>query len=123
MKGGWNYRCTGNGVWGGTYKRRCLDVGSARSFASLREAGGAGIYQILWWAVGYNVIAFPLAASVFYPFTLSPEISAQSMSGSQAVVAINALLLKGTKLAGIRRTRAEGTASGKAVSGEPAYNS
>ena len=102
MKGGWNYRCAGNGVWGGTNKRRCLDVVSLRSFASLRGAGGAGIYQILWWAVGYNVIAFPVAAGVFYPFTLSPELAALSMSGSSAVVAINALMLKRTRLAGIK---------------------
>lgn len=59
------------------------------------------MHQNLWWAVGYNVIAFPLAAGVFYPFTLSPEIAALSMSGSSAVVAINALMLKRTKLEGI----------------------
>jgi Cu2+-exporting ATPase len=53
--------------------------------------------------VGYNVIAFPLAAGVFYPFTLSPEVAALSMSGSSAIVAINALMLKRTRLAGIRR--------------------
>ena len=39
------------------------------------------MHQNLWWAVGYNVIAFPLAAGVFYPFTLSPAIAALSMSG------------------------------------------
>ncbi|MBT9491933.1 MAG: HAD-IC family P-type ATPase, partial [Paucibacter sp.] len=70
------------------------------SRATLRK-----MHQNLWWAVGYNVIAFPLAAGVFYPFTLSPEIAALSMSGSSAVVAINALLLKRTKLAGIRQAR------------------
>ncbi len=67
------------------------------SRATLRK-----MHQNLYWAVGYNVIAFPLAAGVFYPFTLSPEIAALSMSGSSAVVAINALLLKRTKLAGIK---------------------
>jgi len=51
------------------------------------------------------VIAFPLAAGVFYPFTLSPEVAALSMSGSSAIVAINALMLKRTKLAGIRSPR------------------
>ncbi len=58
------------------------------------------MHQNLWWAVGYNVIAFPLAAGVFYPFVLSPEVAALSMSGSTLVVAINALMLKRTKLAG-----------------------
>ena len=68
------------------------------SRATLRK-----MHQNLWWAVGYNVIAFPLAAGVLYPFVLSPAIAALSMSGSSAVVAINALLLKRTKLVGIHR--------------------
>ena len=66
------------------------------SRATLRK-----MHQNLWWAVGYNVIAFPLAAGLFFPFTLSPEVAALSMSGSSAVVAINALLLKRTRVAGI----------------------
>ena len=74
------------------------------SRATLRK-----MHQNLWWAVGYNVIAFPLAAGVFYPFTLSPEIAALSMSGSSAVVAINALMLKRTKLAGIKTVRPPGS--------------
>jgi P-type Cu2+ transporter len=68
------------------------------SRATLRK-----MHQNLWWAVGYNVIAFPLAAGVLYPFLLRPEIAALTMSGSSALVAINALLLKRTKLAGITR--------------------
>ncbi|MDO8777205.1 MAG: heavy metal translocating P-type ATPase [Burkholderiaceae bacterium] len=74
------------------------------SRATLRK-----MHQNLWWAVGYNVIAFPLAAGVFYPFTLSPEVAALSMSGSSALVAINALMLKRTKLAGIKPARPKGT--------------
>jgi P-type Cu2+ transporter len=66
------------------------------SHATLRK-----MHQNLWWAVGYNVIAFPLAAGVLYPFLLGPSIAA--MSGSSALVAINALMLKRTKLTGIRR--------------------
>ena len=73
------------------------------SRATLRK-----MHQNLWWAVGYNMIAFPLAAGVFYPFTLSPEVAALSMSGSSAIVAINALLLKRTKLAGIKQVRPPG---------------
>ena len=61
------------------------------------------MHQNLWWAVGYNAIAFPLAAGVLYPFVLSPEVAAISMSGSTLIVAINALMLKRTKLAGIRQ--------------------
>jgi len=63
------------------------------SRATLRK-----MHQNLWWAVGYNVIAFPLAAGVLYPITLSPEVAAMAMSGSSALVAINALLLKRTRL-------------------------
>jgi Cu2+-exporting ATPase len=77
------------------------------SRATLRK-----MHQNLWWAVGYNVIAFPLAAGVLYPFVLSPEVAALSMSGSTLIVAVNALMLKRTKLAGIRqpgKTAAPGT--------------
>jgi Cu2+-exporting ATPase len=62
--------------------------------------------QNLWWAAGYNILAFPLAAGVFYPslgILLSPWIAAVSMSGSSLIVAVNALLLKWTRLPGIRR--------------------
>ena len=76
-----------------------LDVVGAieLSRATLRK-----MHQNLAWAVGYNTIAFPLAAGVFYPFTLSPEIAALSMSGSSAIVAINALMLKRTRITSIR---------------------
>ncbi len=49
----------------------------------------------LVWAVGYNVVAIPLAAGVLYPnFVLSPAMGAVLMSLSTIVVAINASLLK-----------------------------
>jgi Cu2+-exporting ATPase len=51
--------------------------------------------QNLWWAVGYNVIAIPLAAGVLYPwFVLSPAMGAVLMSLSTIIVAINAQLLR-----------------------------
>jgi Cu2+-exporting ATPase len=58
--------------------------------------------QNLFWAVLYNAAAFPAAAGLFYPLVISPEIAALSMSGSSALVAINALLLKRTSLEGIQ---------------------
>lgn len=57
--------------------------------------------QNLGWAVGYNVIALPLAAGVFQPslgLVLRPEIAALSMSGSSLIVAVNALMLKRLRL-------------------------
>lgn len=59
------------------------------------------MHQNLSWAIGYNAIALPIAAGVFYSslgLKLSPEIAALSMSGSSVIVAVNALLLKRLKL-------------------------
>lgn len=70
------------------------------SRATLRK-----MHQNLWWAAGYNTIAFPIAAGLFYPafgLILRPEIAAISMSGSSLLVAVNALMLKNTKLEGIK---------------------
>ncbi|HEY6977806.1 MAG TPA: heavy metal translocating P-type ATPase [Chitinophagaceae bacterium] len=51
--------------------------------------------QNLAWAVGYNIIAIPLAAGVLSPyFILSPALGAILMSLSTVIVAINARLLK-----------------------------
>jgi len=65
------------------------------SRATLRK-----MHQNLYWAAGYNVIAFPLAAGLLYPLLLSPEIAAVAMSGSSVLVAVNALLLKRHRLSG-----------------------
>ncbi|MCC7486620.1 MAG: HAD-IC family P-type ATPase, partial [Burkholderiales bacterium] len=65
------------------------------------------MHQNLWWAVGYNVIAFPVAAGMLYPLTISPELAALAMSGSSLIVAMNALLLKRAKLAGLDANRDE----------------
>jgi Cu2+-exporting ATPase len=70
------------------------------SRATLRK-----MHQNLWWAAGYNIIAFPIAAGLFYPafgLILRPEIAAISMSGSSLLVAVNALMLKNTKLEGLK---------------------
>jgi Cu2+-exporting ATPase len=82
------------------------------SKATLRK-----MHQNLWWAVGYNVIAFPIAAGVFYPFVLSPQVAALAMSGSSALVAINALLLKRTKLTGLHREAAQPVRQDESVAG------
>ena len=57
--------------------------------------------QNLAWAIGYNVIALPIAAGVFEPafgLVLRPEIAALSMSGSSIIVAVNAIMLKRLRL-------------------------
>lgn len=51
--------------------------------------------QNLAWAVGYNVIAIPLAAGILFPyFVLSPAMGAVLMSLSTVIVALNAQLLR-----------------------------
>jgi P-type Cu2+ transporter len=79
------------------------------SRATLRK-----MHQNLFWAVGYNVIAFPAAAGVFYPLVVSPEVAALAMSGSSALVAVNALLLKRTRLEGIHAVRSGSVAASSA---------
>ncbi|WP_425561369.1 heavy metal translocating P-type ATPase [Microbacterium pumilum] len=57
--------------------------------------------QNLGWAVGYNIVALPIAAGVFVAslgIMLSPEIAAITMSGSSVIVAVNALLLRRLRL-------------------------
>jgi P-type Cu2+ transporter len=69
----------------------------------LSKATVRKMQENLWWAAGYNTIAFPIAAGVFYPalgLILRPEIGAIAMSGSSLIVAVNALLLRYTKLGG-----------------------
>ncbi|UKA68447.1 heavy metal translocating P-type ATPase [Arthrobacter sp. FW306-05-C] len=73
--------------------------------------------QNLGWAIGYNVIALPIAAGVFFAslgIRLSPEIAAISMSGSSVIVAVNALLLKRLRLP------EQGEATGSTIKTEPA---
>lgn len=56
--------------------------------------------QNLGCAVGYNVVALPIAAGAFskWGLTLRPEIAAPSMSGSSPIVAGNVLMLKRLRL-------------------------
>ena len=63
---------------------------------ALSRASYRKMVQNLWWAVGYNVVAIPVAAGVFEPrgFVLSPAAGAVLMSLSTVVVAVNAQLLR-----------------------------
>ncbi len=67
----------------------------------LSRASYRKMLQNLWWAAGYNIIALPLAAGVLAPigFVLSPAVGAALMALSTIIVALNAQLLRRTKLA------------------------
>ena len=70
-----------------------------RMVAGVRKLSAASftkMIQNLVWAVGYNVIAIPLAAGVLVPwgFSLSPAAAAVLMSLSTIIVALNAQLLR-----------------------------
>jgi Cu2+-exporting ATPase len=62
----------------------------------LSRASYRKMRQNLGWAVGYNVIALPLAAGILAPFgfVLPPAISALLMSLSTIIVALNAQTLR-----------------------------
>jgi Cu2+-exporting ATPase len=56
--------------------------------------------QNLWWAAGYNVAAIPLAAGVLarWGILLAPALGAVLMSASTVIVALNAQLLRRTRI-------------------------
>jgi Cu2+-exporting ATPase len=56
--------------------------------------------QNLWWAAGYNIVAIPAAAGAFASFgiLLTPAVAAILMSASTVIVALNAQLLRRTRL-------------------------
>ena len=67
----------------------------------LSRASYRKMIENLVWAAGYNIFALPLAAGVLAPvgIVLSPAVGALLMSISTVIVAINAQLLRGHKLA------------------------
>lgn len=78
-------------------KSNPLDVAK---IIGLSRASYRKMVQNLVWATGYNVVALPLAAGVLAPvgILLSPAVGALLMSISTIIVALNAQLLRGTKL-------------------------
>lgn len=76
------------------------DPRDATRVINLSKATYRKMVQNLVWATGYNVVAIPLAAGLFYSsgITLSPAVGAVLMSLSTVVVAVNAQLLRRTKL-------------------------
>ncbi|MBE9196155.1 cation-translocating P-type ATPase [Synechocystis sp. LEGE 06083] len=64
---------------------------------TLSRATVAKIKQNLLWALGYNLVAVPLAAGAFLPsfaIVLTPAIAAAMMASSSIVVVLNALSLR-----------------------------
>lgn len=67
---------------------------------SLSKKTYSKMLQNLFWATGYNVIALPLAAGVMAAqgILLQPAVAAVFMSLSTVIVAVNAMLMRKTKL-------------------------
>jgi Cu2+-exporting ATPase len=67
---------------------------------TLSKASYRKMVQNLWWAAGYNIVALPLAAGVLAPWgvLLHPAFGAVLMSASTIIVALNAQLLRRTRL-------------------------
>jgi P-type Cu2+ transporter len=86
------------------------------SVRRLSEGSYRKMVQNLAWALGYNVVAIPLAAGVFAwaGITFPPAVGAIAMSASTIIVAFNAMLLRNLDLRpeppgdGRRRTSDEG---------------
>lgn len=76
------------------------DPSDVLKIVQLSRATYSKMIQNLIWATGYNVIAIPLAAGVFYSagITLAPALGAVLMSTSTIIVAANAQLLRRVKL-------------------------
>jgi P-type Cu2+ transporter len=66
----------------------------------LSRASYRKMVQNLWWAAGYNVVAIPLAAGILAHrgILLSPAIGAVLMSLSTVIVAVNAQLLRRSRI-------------------------
>jgi P-type Cu2+ transporter len=92
------------------------------SVRTLSKASYRKMLQNLGWAVGYNVLAIPLAAGVFAwaGVVLPPAVGALAMSASTIVVAVNAMLLRRLDL---RPARITADSITPARVGEPTHSS
>ncbi|MBS1455362.1 MAG: cadmium-translocating P-type ATPase [Lentisphaeria bacterium] len=82
------------------------DLAEVPAAVELSRATMRIIRQNLFWAFFYNVVGIPLAAGAFYNllgWKLSPVVGAMAMAASSVTVVLNALRLRGLKLAGGRR--------------------
>lgn len=72
------------------------DPRDVEAILGLSRATYAKMVQNLIWAIGYNVIAIPMAAGITFGtgFLMTPAIGAVFMSASTIIVAVNAQLLR-----------------------------
>ncbi len=89
------------------------------AIVELARATYRKIVQNLWWATGYNAVAIPLAAGVLAKagVLLSPALGAVLMSASTVVVALNAQLLRGQRVARALDYDLRRSGNAKAVAG------
>jgi len=66
----------------------------------LSQATMRKMHQNLFWAVGYNALAIPIASGVFFSWgiVLRPEWGAIAMTVSSVIVVVNALMIRRIKL-------------------------
>jgi len=62
------------------------------------------IHENIFWAFAYNAALIPLAAGLFYPYTISPELAAVAMAMSSITVVSLSLALKRWRPEAIRGT-------------------
>jgi Cu2+-exporting ATPase len=76
------------------------DPGDVPRAIALSKASYRKMVQNLAWATGYNVVAIPLAAGVLagQGILLHPAVAAILMSASTVIVALNAQLLRRTRI-------------------------
>ncbi len=77
------------------------DLRAVADALGLARAAGQVMRQNLGWALGYNLLAVPLAAGVLYPhfhLLLSPIVASAAMALSSVSVVMNSLRLRGIAL-------------------------
>jgi Cu+-exporting ATPase len=62
------------------------------------------IHENIFWAFAYNAALIPLAAGVFYPYTIRPELAALAMAFSSITVVSLSLTLRGWRPERLRET-------------------
>ncbi len=70
------------------------DPGAVKTALDLSKKVMQKIHQNIFWAFAYNAALIPLAAGLFYPYTIGPELAALAMAMSSITVVSLSLTLK-----------------------------